>query len=58
MSQRRVLMSQHTLVPGPDRLEALSLVTEQGTIILQARTGGATARCPICGQTSSRVHSR
>lgn len=51
-------MSQHTLVPGPDRLEALSLITERGVIILQARTGGATARCPICGHTSSRVHSR
>lgn len=51
-------MSNPTLVPGSDRLEVLSLTADQGTIILTARTGGDTAQCPICGQLSTRVHSR
>jgi zinc-finger of transposase IS204/IS1001/IS1096/IS1165 len=51
-------MPNQTRVPGPDRLDVLSLTADQGTIILTARTGGDTARCPVCGRTSSRVHSR
>lgn len=51
-------MPNQTLVPGPGRLEVLSLSVDRGTIILTARTGGDTARCPVCGRTSSRVHSR
>ena len=51
-------MSSHALVPDPNRLEVLSLAAEGETIILTARTCGESARCPMCGQPSSRVHSR
>ncbi len=51
-------MSNQTLVPDPNRLEVLSLTADQGTIMLTARTRGESARCPVCGRTSSRVHSR
>lgn len=50
-------MPNQTLVPDPNQLEVLSLHVEQGTIILTARTCSKTARCPLCGQPSSRVHS-
>jgi transposase len=51
-------MPKQTLVPDPNRLEVLSLAAEGETIILTARTRGETAQCPVCGRTSSRVHSR
>ena len=51
-------MPNQSLVPDPDRLEVLSLRVEQGTIILEARTRGEAAVCPLCGLPSSRVHSR
>lgn len=51
-------MPNQTRVPDPDRLEVLSLRVEQETIILEARTCGESAVCPLCGRSSSRVHSR
>lgn len=51
-------MPKQSLVPDPDRLEVLSLRVEQETIILETRTRGETAVCPLCGRPSSRVHSR
>jgi transposase len=51
-------MPNQALVPDPDRLEVLSLRVEAGTIILTTRTCGETTPCPLCGQPSSRVHSR
>lgn len=51
-------MTNHTLVPDPNRLEVLSLTAEGGTIILTARTCGENAQCRVCGEPSSRVHSR
>ena len=51
-------MPNQILVPDPDRLEVLSLRVEAGMIILTTRACCETATCPICGQQSSRVHSR
>jgi hypothetical protein len=51
-------MPSHALVPDPNRLDVLSLTAEGETIFLTARTCGESARCPICGQPSSRVHSQ
>lgn len=51
-------MSDRALVPDPDRLHLLSLTADGAEITLTARTCSDVAFCPLCGQPSSRVHSR
>jgi len=51
-------MSDRALVPDPDRLHLLSLSATDEEITLTARTCSDVACCPLCGQPSSRVHSR
>jgi transposase IS204/IS1001/IS1096/IS1165 family protein len=51
-------MSFSSLLPAPDRLHLLSLAADGAGITLTARTCSDVACCPLCGQPSSRVHSR
>ncbi len=51
-------MSFHSLLPDPDRLHLLSLAADEEGITLTARTCSDVACCPLCGQPSSRIHSR
>ena len=51
-------MPNHALVPDPSRLHLLSLAVDRDLITLTVRTCDGTARCPVCGGLSSRVHSR
>ncbi len=51
-------MSRLTILPDPDRLHVLSLSADAETITLSVCTTGQTARCPGCGDQSTRVHSR
>ena len=51
-------MCLHSLLPDPDRLHLLSLAADGAEITLTARTCSDVACCPVCGQPSSRVHSR
>jgi hypothetical protein len=51
-------MSLHSLLPDADRLHLLSLAADGEEITLTARTCSDVACCPLCGQPSSRVHSR
>ena len=50
-------MPTPSVVPDPNRLDLLSLVAESTHITLIMRTCGDSARCPLCGRTSARVHS-
>jgi transposase len=51
-------MPTPSVVPDPSRLDLLSLVAELTHITLLMRTCGDSARCPLCGRPSWRVHSR
>ena len=50
-------MPTPSVVPDPSRLDLLSLVAESTHITLIMRTCGDSARCPLCGRASARVHS-
>jgi transposase len=50
-------MPTPSVVPDPSRLDLLSLVAESPPITLIMRTCGDSARCPLCGRASARVHS-
>jgi hypothetical protein len=47
-----------TILPDPTRLHLLHLSAEATAITATVRTTAATACCPACGHSSTRVHSR
>ncbi len=47
-----------TLVPDAAALHLEEVHTAGETVVLVATATGTTACCPVCGQASSRVHSR
>ncbi len=47
-----------TLVPDAEAVHLRELSAEGDVITLVVAAAGATACCPVCGQGSSRVHSR
>jgi transposase len=46
-----------TVLPAPKLLDLIGIRAE-ANIILFAKTSASTARCPVCGKQSGRVHSR
>jgi transposase len=50
-----------TVLPAPKLLDLIGIradVRADANIILVAKTSASTARCPVCGKQSARVHSR
>jgi transposase len=47
-----------TVVPSPKLLDLIGIRAYSNVITLFAKTSATTARCPVCGMRSSRVHSR
>jgi transposase len=45
------------MLPAPKLLDIIGIRAE-ANIILFAKTSASTARCPVCGKLSARVHSR
>lgn len=44
--------------PEPAMRTTRVVVADDGAIVLEARTAGREARCPLCHQLSTRVQSR
>ena len=42
----------------PQRLRVERLMLEDGAVTVHARTSARSARCPLCGRSSRRVHGR
>ncbi len=47
-----------TILPDPSRLHLLELTATDAAIIAVVETIEPSARCPVCGGASTRVHSR
>lgn len=47
-----------TVLPAPELLNLIGVRADANSITLTARTSSRTARCPMCGMPSQRVHSR
>jgi transposase len=47
-----------TVLPAPNLLDFIGIRADANVIILFAKTSASTARCPVCGKRSGRVHSR
>jgi len=51
------MSDSRTVLPTPKLLDLIGIRAE-ANIILFAKTSASTARCPVCGKQSGRVHSR
>jgi transposase len=51
------MTDSRTVLPAPKLLDLIGIRAE-ANIILFAKTSASTARCPVCGKQSRRVHSR
>jgi len=47
-----------TVLPAPERLNLIGVHATENVITLTAKTSARTARCPVCGNLSCRIHSR
>jgi transposase len=47
-----------TMLPAPKLLDLLGIRAYANVITIFAKTAATTARYPVCGMPSSRVHSR
>ncbi len=47
-----------TVLPAPKLLNLIGVRADANSITLSAKTSARTARCPICGKLSGRIHSR
>ena len=47
-----------TVLPAPKLLNLIGVRTDANVITLCAKTSARTARCPVCGKRSGRIHSR
>src|SRR5215212_11726890 len=52
----RTVIAPHELLPKGLHLESLSI--ETGRVDIHVASGASGSRCPVCGLSSSRVHSR
>ena len=52
----RTAIAPHELLPKGLHLESLSI--ETGRVGIRVASGASGSRCPVCGLSSSRVHSR
>jgi len=51
----RTIVASHELLPKGLELESLSVKT--GRVSIRVGSGATICVCPVCGHTSSRVHS-
>src|SRR5215212_984161 len=51
------MTDSRTVLPAPKLVDLIGIRAE-ADIILFAKTSASTARCPVCGKQSRRVHSR
>jgi transposase len=51
-------MPNHTVLPDSHKLDLIDLSAEAGRITISAATAEAASLCPLCGTSSSRIHSR
>src|SRR5215211_8267496 len=63
MNQRSSRLSRsaipsHTILPNPETLHLFYVAAAAHVITIVASTAASEARCPLCGNSSSRVHSR
>jgi transposase len=56
-SSRSPMPDSRTVLPAPKLLDLIGIRAD-ANIILVAKTSASTARCPVCGKQSARVHSR
>jgi transposase len=47
-----------TVLPTPKLLDLIGICADANIIIVFAKTSASTARCPVCGKRSGKVHSR
>jgi len=47
-----------TVLPAPELLSLIDVRAGADAIELRAETSSRTARCPVCGKRSGRIHSR
>jgi transposase len=47
-----------TVLPAPKLLDLIAIRADANVITIFANTSATSARCPVCGMRSSRVHSR
>src|SRR5215218_9841742 len=47
-----------TVLPAPELLDLIGIRADANVITLFAKSSATTARCPVCGIRSSRVHSQ
>src|SRR5215216_1288667 len=53
------MSDSRTILPASNKLLSLIGVrADTNVITLSAKTSASTARCPVCGKRSGRVHSR
>ena len=50
--------NSRTILPAPNLLNLIGVRADSNAIILSARASVSSARCPVCGKRSGRVHSR
>lgn len=51
-------MHAHAALAFPQQLSVERLALEDGVVTVRAHTSARSARCPICGRSSKRVHGR
>jgi transposase len=52
------MSDSRTVLPAPKLLNLIGVRADANSITLSAKTSARTARCPICGKRSGRIHSR
>jgi transposase len=52
------MSDSRTVLPAPKLLNLTGIRADANVITLSAKTSVCTARCPVCGKRSSRIHSR
>ena len=51
-------MAEHALLPDPTSLHLVHIETERNVITMVVRTTASEAKCSLCENTSTKVHSR
>jgi transposase len=51
-------MTSPTLLPDPRQVELVRLVPSATSVMVVVRAHTTSSRCPVCGASSARVHSR
>ena len=52
------MSDSRTVLPAPKLLNLIGVRADANVITLSAKTSARTARCPVCGKRSGRIHSR